>query len=224
VKDVTSMSGLTKHPTNHQARHPTVSHSRPSIPGGRLGVDGSAATRRTALLIPQGLSLDSWRNLGRQIFVITDSSGWWLGDWLIYGQAHYPDRYKRAIAETALDYQTLRNYAWIARQFAPHRRRERLSFQHHAEVASMPPDEQDAWLTRAEQAAWSRNELRRQIRGMRTAGRSGGEVVHIQMEVIPDRQQRWQQAAESAEQDLVAWIVSILDGAAARQLETGPPR
>src|SRR4051794_9657427 len=104
--------------------------ARPAT-NGRLSVDGRAMTKRTTLAIPQGMPIGAWRNLGRQIFVISDSSAWWLGDWLIYGQSEYPDRYKHAIAETNLDYQTLRNYAWVARRFVPGRRREKVSFQHH---------------------------------------------------------------------------------------------
>jgi hypothetical protein len=187
---------------------------------GQLAVDGKAMTRRTALTIPRGVPIDVWRNLGRQIFVIADSSGWWLGDWLIYGQANFPDRYKRAVAETSLDYQTLRNYAWVARQITPDRRRERLSFQHHAEVASLETDQQDLWLTRAEQFTWSRNELRRQIRASKNGDQEVEPVVNIQMNVIPDRRQLWQQAAEVAQQDLLGWIVNALDHAATRQIES----
>ncbi|MFS1299826.1 LmbU family transcriptional regulator [Streptosporangium longisporum] len=175
-------------------------------------------TRRTALSLPPNMSLTAWSRLGRQIFIISDSSAWWLGDWLIYGQAQYPDRYKRAIAETSLDYQTLRNYAWVARQFSLSRRREKLSFQHHAEVASLPEPEQDIWLNRAEKGAWSRNELRRRIKAERNGG-VADEVTHIQMNVIAEQKKRWQEAAESTEQDLLVWMVSNLDRAALAALE-----
>jgi hypothetical protein len=181
---------------------------------GRLAPNGSALTRRTSLLLPPNLPLTEWRRLGQQIHVIADSSAWWLGDWLIYGQDNYPDRYKRAAAETSLDYQTLRNYAWVARKIAPVRRREKLSFQHHAEVAGLPTDEQDTWLTRAEAASWTRNQLRRQIRAGRRRDEGRPEVALVQMNVVAERQQRWQKAAESADMELLAWIVLTLDQAA----------
>jgi hypothetical protein len=160
------------------------------------------------------MPIAAWRNLGRQIFVIGDSSAWWLGDWLIYGRAEYPERYKHAISGTSLDYQTLRNYAWVARRFPPHRRRDKLSFQHHAEVASIAEPEQEKWLVQAEQHGWSRNELRRQIHAYRRNDRGADEIIHIQMKLVADQKQRWQEAAERAEQDLLAWIVAILDHAA----------
>jgi len=45
------------------------------------------------------------------------SSAWCLGDGLIAGQAAYGSRNRDAIGRTGLDYQTLRNYAWVAGRF-----------------------------------------------------------------------------------------------------------
>jgi hypothetical protein len=206
---------------SHKDRPGTLTQAQQQ---GRLGLDGRAMTKRTTLSIPQGMPIGAWRNLGRQIFVIADSSGWWLGDWLIYGQAAYPNRYKHAIAETSLDYQTLRNYAWVARRFTPDRRRERLSFQHHAEVASLPVPEQDQWLTRADHHGWSRNQLRRQIHSSRSGADPTQEALHIQMSIVADQKQRWQDAAERAEKDLLGWMVSILDHAATAATERADER
>jgi hypothetical protein len=181
-------------------------------------VNGRSTTRRTALTLPPGLPLVEWRHLGRQIFVIADSSAWWLGDWLIYGRNHYPDRYKRALAETSFDYQTLRNYAWVAGKFHPSRRRDKLSFQHHAEVAGMSVSEQDQWLTRAEQGRWTRSELRKQIRASRRAAAEGASASLVQMSVVPERRVRWQKAAEAVGLELMEWMVLMLDEAAEEPL------
>lgn len=195
-------------------------HARSTTESSRIAVDGAAIKRRTALSLPKGMSIAAWSKIGRQILVVSDASSWWLGDWLIYGQTQYPDRYKRAIAETSLDYQTLRNYAWVARSFAPPRRRDALSFQHHAEVAGLSPAEQDMWLTLAEQHRWSRNELRKRIKASRHPDEFERESIQIQMNVLPDRKRMWQEAAESLDQDLLAWMFNILDHAANRVLET----
>ncbi|MBK1787847.1 LmbU family transcriptional regulator [Prauserella sp. ASG 168] len=169
--------------------------------------------------IPKGLPIESWRDLGRQIYLVTNSSAWWLGDWLLYGEVEYPNRYKDAIKATSLDYQTLRNYAWVARRFPPERRRQRLSFQHHAEVASLPEADQESWLTQAELGRWSRNELRRRIRETRRIARGEAEEVHLKVNLDGSQKQRWQDAAERAEQDLLTWMVSILDRAASSRQE-----
>jgi hypothetical protein len=131
-----------------------------------LSVVGKQATvRKSGMAFPPNLSERSWEQIGASLREFTNSSAWWLADWLIFGEAAYGwQRYRQAIERTGLDYQTLRNYAWVARRFEHHRRRDSLSFAHHAEVTRLSPPEQDYWLRKAEQLKWSRNELRRAIR------------------------------------------------------------
>jgi hypothetical protein len=117
------------------------------------------------MIFPENLPERSWERIGSNLRELVNSSAWWLADWLIYGETTYGwRRYKEAIERTGLDYQTLRNYAWVARRFEHHRRRDGLSFAHHAEVTRLSPPEQDYWLRKAEQKKWSRNELRRAVR------------------------------------------------------------
>ncbi|CAM5565670.1 LmbU family transcriptional regulator [Streptomyces fumanus] len=189
---------------------------------GLVSLDGQLVTRRTAMSLPPGLPLAQWRHLGRQMFVVADSSAWWMGDWLIYGRSEYPDRYRRALAETGLDYQTLRNYAWVAGKYAPSERRARLSFQHHAEVAGMPVAERDEWLSRAERGGWSRNELRRRLRAHRYSDRAALDTA-IRISVPRDRGVRWQRAAEAAGLDLLDWMVRRLDEAADEPADSDVP-
>ncbi|WP_431041565.1 LmbU family transcriptional regulator [Streptomyces sp. P1-3] len=131
-------------------------------PLSRLAVHGSL--RKMGITFPQGMTRQSWEAIGNQLKDVSISSVWWLADWMIYGESSYGSQYREAIERTGLDYKTLRNYAWVARRFEHHRRREALSFAHHAEVARLPTPEQDYWLRKAEQQAWSRNELRKQVR------------------------------------------------------------
>ena len=129
----------------------------------RIGAD-HLVLPRTGLQLPANISLNGWLALGVQLSVIASSSAWCLGDWLIYGEDVYPGRYRDAIEQTSLDYKTLRNYAWVARRFSVSRRRDTLSFGHHAEVAALPRPEQDYWLRKAEELGWSRNHTRREVR------------------------------------------------------------
>lgn len=124
-----------------------------------------AKVQKSGMIFPQNLPERSWERIGTSLRELVNSSAWWLADWLIYGETTYGwRRYKEAIERTGLDYQTLRNYAWVARRFEHHRRRDSLSFAHHAEVTRLSPPEQDYWLRKAEQQKWSRNELRRAVR------------------------------------------------------------
>ncbi len=119
---------------------------------------------RMGLQFPRQMSYESWLRIGGKLSSVANSSAWCLGDWVAYGEVAYDGRYRDAIERTSLDYQTLRNYAWVARRFALSRRRDKLSFGHHAEVAALPEVEQDFWLRKAEEASWSRNQLRREVR------------------------------------------------------------
>jgi hypothetical protein len=147
--------------------------ARPASAGGEstqhdlvVSFAGNQATvRKSGMVFPQSLTERSWEQIGSSLRELANSSAWWLADWLIFGEAAFGwRRYREAIERTGLDYQTLRNYAWVARRFEQNRRRDGLSFAHHAELARLAPAEQDYWLRKAEQQKWSRNELRKSVR------------------------------------------------------------
>ena len=189
----------------------------------RVERNGEVLATQVGLQFPHSLAFEEWERTGKKITRIVNSSAWFLGDWVVYGQARYSDRYRRAIETARLDYQTIRNYAWVARRFELSRRRDKLSFQHHAEVAALPVDQQDHWLDLAEEAGWSRNQLRQHIRNSRLAMR--GEVAPERpmpaIQVTTERLERWQRAAEQAGSSIESWIIANLDSAAGRALEDG---
>ncbi|MDH6486651.1 LmbU family transcriptional regulator [Streptomyces sp. SAI-127] len=178
-------------------------------------------TTRVGLQIPSGLNFETWERAGRTLAGVVDSSAWWLGDWLVYGKDNYADRYERGIRSAGLKYQTLRNYAWVARRFEFGRRRARLSFQHHAEVASLTVDEQEYWLNSAEQRNWTTKQLRKAIQGSREKEVSGKEQSNAtrRLEVPGNRFRRWHEAAEHSGIELEKWVLTTLDRAAERALE-----
>lgn len=173
-------------------------------------------TTRVGLQLPDILTFEEWERAGRQLAGVLDSSSWWLGDWLTYGKDHYTDRYQQGLRTAGLRYQTLRNYAWVARRFEVSRRRARLTFQHHAEVASLPVEGQDEWLSRAEELSWTTKQLRTALRESR-----GGEVEKVespssvrQLAVPVDRFERWLRAAEHSGAEVDEWVLATLDSAA----------
>lgn len=184
----------------------------------RLSVDLMSATvGSTGCELPPDLSIDVWCGIGAQLSALAEASSWWIGDWLVYGERNFPRRYRRAMRETSLDYQTLRNYAWVARKFDLKRRRSGVSFQHHVEVAALSEDEQDHWLDFAERLGWSRNELRRQIKASysegdkKTYALGRPERVQVSLQVSVDRVERWKQAAANSNHSLAEWIANVLD-------------
>jgi hypothetical protein len=182
---------------------------------------GQVLTTRVGLQMPARMAYDEWERAGRQLADVLDSSSWWLGDWLVYGKDHYTDRYQRGIHAAGLSYQTLRNYAWVSRRFDLTRRRPALSFQHHAELASMPVAEQDLWLDRAEQQQWTTKQLRGALRAARQGAlpqRTPTEPSR-RLEVPGSRLQWWHKAAEQLGVDFDQWVTAALDSAAASALE-----
>ncbi|MFD9824165.1 LmbU family transcriptional regulator [Streptomyces violascens] len=182
---------------------------------------GQVLTTKVGLQMPSGTTYEDWEQAGRQLSGIVDSSSWWLGDWLVYGKDHYTDRYQRGIRTAGLQYQTLRNYAWVARRFEFARRRQALTFQHHAEIASLPVDEQEMWLDRAEQKKWTTKQLRGALRVARTDEPRGGKQTEATRRLaLPDsRLQWWHKAAEQSGLGLEQWVLETLDSAAGRALE-----
>ena len=196
------------------------------VPGGQrpegswLGRGRLATTSRVGLNLPPDLKLADWRHIGHQILVIADSSAWWIGDWLVFGQNNYPGRYRHAMQETSLDYQTLKNYAWVARRFPLPSRRTGLSFQHHIEVAAVPVPERDVWLDRAQHFRWSRNELRRQLRLAKPRPQDGDGCpgAEVTLSLTPPRLSQWESAAGATGRSLAEWIIEVADDAASTTL------
>jgi len=103
-------------------------------------------------------------------------SQWWLGDWIRYGTSRWGEKYKEAARITGYDIQTLRNISYVAGQVEVSRRRDNLTWSHHAEVCALEPDQQDHWLDLATEHRMSVADLRVELRGARRA--EDGEATH----------------------------------------------
>jgi hypothetical protein len=176
-----------------------------------------AVPNRTGMRFDPLLSFEDWQMLGPRLAKHATASLWWLGDWLVFGQYKYGRRYKLGVVLTGLDYQTLRNYAVVARRFELSRRRDTLSFQHHAEVCALSDEEQDRWLGDAETGRWSRNELRRRLRSSSDCGTAMAQAL-LRLKVETDRHDRWCAAASRTACELQEWMVRTLDEAAEQLL------
>lgn len=127
-----------------------------------------------------GLSFEEWADQGRRLGTLGRTAGWWIGDWLIFGNDVYGERYARAKRITGYDVQTLMNMVYVASRFEISRRRETLSWSHHAEVAALPPEDQDRWLDRAEADRLSVKCLRDALRYERRANRRSPDELPVE--------------------------------------------
>jgi hypothetical protein len=132
------------------------------------GTAGISATR----WLPAGeLEVREWLEYGRRFGMLGRNVAWWIGDWLVYGNARYGERYAHAARTTGYDTQSLMNMVYVASRFTFERRRGALSWSHHAEVAALEPGEQERWLDLAEEERMSVRSLRTELQAMRRAGR-----------------------------------------------------
>jgi hypothetical protein len=171
------------------------------------------------------MPFDEWKRLGARLATYSNATSWWIGDWLVFGRVHYGlSRYRAAVGGTGLEYKTLRNYAMVARRFEPTRRREDLSFQHHAEVCGLNEEAQDYWLELAVKHGWSKRELRRNVRAAPAIARTVPAPAILRLVLAPSRDERWRAAARMTSDDLESWVLRCLDDAADRVLVGAPDK
>jgi hypothetical protein len=115
----------------------------------------------------ENIAVSDWIRAGQRLGAMTRCSQWWLGDWVRYGTRRWGEKYKEASRITGYDVHSLRNIAYVARQVEPSRRRDDLTWSHHAEVSSLDPPEQDRWLELASAEKMSVSDLRVELRAVR---------------------------------------------------------
>jgi len=134
----------------------------------------------------ESLQFNEWAAIGKQIIRASECVQWLIGDWINFGWKQYVERsggqkplmnvkYRVALESLPHQYETLRNYSWIARSVELSRRRDKLSFKHHAEVAGLDAKDQAKFLTIAEKEGLSCADLRALIRGQSQESKSEQE-------------------------------------------------
>lgn len=115
------------------------------------------------LELPEDLKLDRWADVGRKLCRADQLMKWWLGDWAAFGHRKF-GQLKEFAEANGINYQTLRNAAHVSNAINLSRRRDKLEWSKHAEVAALKPAEQKKWLAKAESESLPVAELRKQIR------------------------------------------------------------
>lgn len=110
-----------------------------------------------------GLTYEEWLRHGSRLGLAGRSAAWWIGDWVRYGTARYGSKYAAASRVTGYDRQTLMNMVYVASRFEISRRRENLSWSHHAELAALDIEEQEHWLDRSIQDRLTVRDLREEL-------------------------------------------------------------
>ena len=148
-------------------------------------VDTSASDLTSPLLsrggldLPDNLTFEQWAAIGSTLKNAQQSLMWDLGDWLLYGQnKKWGEKYDRAVEATGYDYGTLRNAKSVAKRFPLSRRRDKLTFAHHQEVASLSDKDAERLLDQAEAEHLSRNDLRARVAQIKAAAKVRPNISH----------------------------------------------
>jgi hypothetical protein len=134
---------------------------------------------------PNGdMAQSEWLIAGHRLGDISRCNQWWLGDWVRYGMARWGHRYTEAARVTGYDPRSLANMASVASSFPLSRRRDNLTWSHHAAVAALEIGEQDRWLDFAISERLSVSDLRTEIRSRRHKATASN--LNVRASTTPD--------------------------------------
>jgi len=141
----------------------------------------------------EGLSFEEWLDRGLVLCRVGEASMWWIGAWLNAGNRMFlpqlkegeerklsqeelvaVSKYAKAMELTGYENQTLRRAAYVDRRVSVLRRRNDLSWSHHAEVAHLEDKDQGFFLKKAAAEKWTRSQLRQAIRKQLAVEREDG--------------------------------------------------
>lgn len=132
----------------------------------------------------KNMDVVAWVKVGHKLGSMTRCSRWWLGDWIRFGITRWGEKYKEAARITGYDIKTLRNIAYVAEHVEVSRRRDTLSWSHHAEVCALGPEEQNRWLDLVATQGLSIADLRTELRGARRAKGESATRPEREAEVV----------------------------------------
>lgn len=118
-------------------------------------------------------TFEEWLGVGDFIRQAHQAAGWWMADWIAFGESQegWRERLEQVVDADLLTESSAKQYRYIAQQFPRDRRVENLSFSHHVVMAqtgaALSPKKQDQLLEEAKTEGWSTRDLRRHVRNAR---------------------------------------------------------
>jgi hypothetical protein len=165
-----------------------LSPRQPNGSGGQSFITTKCSTEveTVGLANSSDVTYEEWESIGYELARVGKGWQWWLGDWINFGEKKYGETYKAAIEATGLKRQSCENIASVCRAFQISRRREVLTFNHHAEVQGLEPDDQDELLDEATTGkGLSCAEVRERVRAKKgIEGPSAGPPTNDEQELI----------------------------------------
>lgn len=130
-----------------------------------------AVFEKNGLIIHDSITIDEWKDLGVSLKKVEGCVQFWIGDWARYGEKRgftgkYTDSkvYDELELVTGLQRDTIQKYKSVSDRVESGTRIPDLSFNHHREVASLPPEKQHEYLNEASEKKMSVRDLRELVR------------------------------------------------------------
>jgi len=161
--------------------------------------------------VEKDLTYRQFEQLGFYLGLMNRSCMWWIGDWLIYGEGKYAERFEQALAVTGLAEQTLLNRMSVCRAWPISERRIGASFSIHDTLSSLSARDRRYWLDRVERNGWTRAQLRDAMaeRAKKQVGDTGTQTQVPGTEPDPPRVIEAAQRIVSEKRDYGSdWLVS----------------
>lgn len=115
------------------------------------------------LIFRSNLSFKEWAEVGQRLRMMEGSVQFWIGDWLNYGEHTYKEWSQEFDPENKISYGYLRNMKYVASRIPLSRRRDKLSWSHHQEVAELEPEDQELLFNEMEKYKMTRSQVRRLV-------------------------------------------------------------
>ena len=90
-----------------------------------------------ALNLSPTLSYEEWENVGKALATMDGNIEWWIGDYFVFGEAAYGEKWAQATAKFGRPESTLQGYMYVASRFPQTLRRRNLPWWAHREVAAL---------------------------------------------------------------------------------------
>jgi len=118
---------------------------------------------KTSLIFKRDITKEEWMDGFNSLKKIEGCIQFWIGDFLAYRNQKW-GMYDDIAEETGLEINALRDYKRISENVESALRNADLTFSHHREVASLPPEKQTEFLNKAVEEKLSVRDLREEIR------------------------------------------------------------
>jgi N6-adenosine-specific RNA methylase IME4 len=126
-------------------------------------IESFCELNKTNLTFKRDVSKDEWMSVFQALKQVEGCVQFWIGDCLAYRQQKW-GMYDDVAEETGTEIETLRRYKQVSERIESGTRVPDLSWTHHREVASLPPDKQELFLNKAVEENLSVRALREEIR------------------------------------------------------------